>query len=56
MSLGKVFVTRRIRDAGLDILTEAGAEVRVWPGEENEGPVVEDVVAGAQWPTSCCPC
>ena len=49
MSLGKVFVTRRIRDAGLDILTEAGAEVRVWPGEENEGPGTEDVVAGAQW-------
>ncbi|MDP6687552.1 MAG: D-glycerate dehydrogenase [Acidobacteriota bacterium] len=49
MSLGKVFVTRRIRDAGLNILEEAGVETRVWPGEEDEGPSQDEVVEGAQW-------
>ena len=49
MSLGKVFVTRRIRDAGLDLLTEAGAEVRVWPGSEDEGPSREEVINGSRW-------
>ena len=49
MSLGKVYVTRRIREAGLNLLTDAGAEVRVWPGEENQGPTPEEVIEGAQW-------
>ena len=49
MSLGKVFVTRRIRDAGLDLLTTAGAEVRVWPGGEDEGPSKDEVIEGARW-------
>jgi len=49
VSLGKVFVTRRIRQAGLDLLSDAGAELRVWPGEENEGPSREEVIEGAQW-------
>ncbi len=49
MSLGKVFVSRRIREAGLDLLTDAGAEVRVWPGAEDEGPSQEEVVEGAKW-------
>lgn len=49
MSLGKVFVTRRIRQAGLDLLTDAGAEVKVWPGEENEGPSRDEVIEGARW-------
>jgi hypothetical protein len=35
---GKIFVTRRIRDAGLDLLREAGVELRIWPGPENAGP------------------
>ena len=49
MSVGKVFVTRRIRDAGLDILVEGGAEVRVWEGPEDAGPAKSEVVAGARW-------
>jgi glyoxylate reductase len=49
LSLGRVFVTRRIRQAGLDLLTDAGAEVRVWPGEENEGPGSDAVIEGARW-------
>ena len=49
MSLGKVFVTRRIRDAGLNILEEAGVEMRVWPGEEDEGPSQDEVIEGARW-------
>ena len=49
MSVGKVFVTRRIRDAGLDILVEGGAEVRVWEGPEDAGPEKPEVVAGARW-------
>ena len=49
MSLGKVFVSRRIRQAGLDLLTEAGAELRVWPGEENQGPGRDEVIEGARW-------
>ncbi len=44
-----MFVTRRIRDAGLNILEEAGVETRVWPGEEDEGPSQDEVVEGAQW-------
>ena len=48
MSIGKVFVTRRIRDAGLDLLEEAGAEVEVWPGAENAGPTKEEVIDGAK--------
>jgi len=49
VSVGKVFVTRRIRDAGLDILVEGGAEVRVWEGPEDAGPEKPEVVAGARW-------
>lgn len=49
MSLGKVFVTRRIREAGLDMLTDAGAEIRVWPGAENSRPTAEEVMEGARW-------
>jgi len=44
-----VFVTRRIRDAGLNILEEAGVEMRVWPGEEDEGPSQDEVIEGARW-------
>lgn len=49
MSLGKVFVTRRIRQAGLDLLADAGAEVKVWPGEEDEGPNRDEVIEGTRW-------
>lgn len=49
MSLGKVFVTRRIRQAGLDLLADAGAEVKVWPGEEDEGPSRDEVIEGTRW-------
>ena len=44
-----MFVTRRIRDAGLNILEEAGVEMRVWPGEEDEGPSQDEVIEGARW-------
>jgi len=44
-----VFVTRRIRDAGLNILEEAGVEMRVWPGEEDEGPSQDEVIESARW-------
>ncbi len=46
---GKVFVTRRIRNAGLDLLREAGVELRVWPGPENARPSREEVLEGARW-------
>jgi glyoxylate reductase len=46
---GKIFVTRRIRDAGLDLLREAGVELRVWPGPENARPGREEVLEGARW-------
>jgi glyoxylate reductase len=46
---GKIFVTRRIRDAGLDLLREAGVELRVWPGPEEARPSREEVLEGARW-------
>ena len=46
---GKVFVTRHIRDAGLEQLREAGAEVRVWPGPDDAFPSREEVLEGAAW-------
>jgi glyoxylate reductase len=46
---GKIFVTRRIRDAGLDLLREAGVELRVWQGPENARPSREEVLEGARW-------
>ncbi|MDH3521399.1 MAG: D-glycerate dehydrogenase [Myxococcales bacterium] len=46
---GKIFVTRRIRDAGLDLLRDAGVELRVWPGPENARPSREEVLEGARW-------
>jgi len=46
---GKIFVTRRIRDAGLDLLREAGVELRVWPGPESARPGREEVLEGARW-------
>jgi glyoxylate reductase len=46
---GKIFVTRRIRDAGLDLLRDAGVELRVWPGPEHERPSREEVLEGARW-------
>jgi len=46
---GRIFVTRRIRDAGLDLLREAGVELRVWPGPENARPSREEVLEGARW-------
>ena len=46
---GKIFVTRRIRDAGLDLLREAGVELRVWPGPEDARPSREEVLEGARW-------
>lgn len=46
---GKIFVTRRIRDAGLDLFRDAGAEVRVWPGPENARPTREEVLEGTRW-------
>jgi glyoxylate reductase len=46
---GKIFVTRRIRDAGLDLLREAGVELRVWPGPEHARPSREEVLEGARW-------
>ena len=46
---GKIFVTRRIRDAGLELLREAGVELRVWPGPEEARPSREEVLEGARW-------
>jgi glyoxylate reductase len=46
---GKIFVTRRIRDAGLDLLREAGVELRIWPGPEDARPSREEVLEGARW-------
>ena len=46
---GKVFITRRIRDTGLDLLRDACAEVRVWPGPEDAGPQLAEVLEGACW-------
>jgi glyoxylate reductase len=46
---GKIFVTRRIRDAGLDLLREAGVDLRVWPGPENARPSREEVLEGTRW-------
>jgi len=46
---GRIFVTRRIRDAGLDLLREAGAELRVWPGAEDACPSRNEVLEGARW-------
>jgi glyoxylate reductase len=46
---GKIFVTRRIRDAGLDLLRDAGVELRVWQGPENARPSRDEVLAGARW-------
>jgi glyoxylate reductase len=46
---GKIFVTRRIRDAGLDLLSEAGVELRVGPGAENARPTREEVLDGTRW-------
>jgi glyoxylate reductase len=46
---GKIFVTRRIRDAGLDLLSEAGAELRIWPGPENARPTREELLEGTRW-------
>jgi glyoxylate reductase len=46
---GKIYVTRRIREAGLDLLKDAGAELRVWPGPENALPSREEVLEGAGW-------
>ncbi|HXV35768.1 MAG TPA: D-glycerate dehydrogenase [Myxococcota bacterium] len=46
---GKVFVTRRIRDAGLGLLRDAGAELRVWPGGEDARPSRAEVLDGARW-------
>jgi glyoxylate reductase len=46
---GKIFVTRRIRDAGLDLLREAGVELRIWPGPEEARPGREEVLEGARW-------
>ncbi len=46
---GRVFVTRRIRDAGLDLLREAGVELRVWPGAEDACPSRDEVLEGARW-------
>jgi len=43
---GKVFVTRRIRDAGLEMLEEGGADVEVWPGPEDAGPSHDEILAG----------
>jgi len=46
---GKIFVTRRIRDAGLDLLREAGLDLRIWPGPENARPSREEVLEGTRW-------
>ena len=46
---GKIFVTRRSRDAGLDLLREAGVELRIWPGPENARPSREEVLESARW-------
>ena len=46
---GKIFVTRRIRDAGLDLLSDAGVELRVWPGAEEACPSREEVLEGVRW-------
>ncbi len=46
---GKIFVTRRTRDAGLDLLSEAGVELRVWPGAEEACPNRDEVLEGARW-------
>jgi glyoxylate reductase len=46
---GKIFVTRRIRDAGLDLLSEVGVELRVWPGAEDARPSRGELLEGVRW-------
>jgi glyoxylate reductase len=46
---GKIYVTRRIREAGLDLLKDAGVELRVWGGPENALPSRQEVLEGAAW-------
>ncbi len=44
----RIFVTRRIPDAGLQRLSEAGADVTVWPGPDEAGPTHAELVEGAR--------
>ncbi|MFQ5526373.1 MAG: 2-hydroxyacid dehydrogenase [Thermoanaerobaculia bacterium] len=48
MSLGQVFVTRRIPDSGMKILEDAGADVTVFQRDEEQGLTREDVLAGVR--------
>jgi glyoxylate reductase len=43
----KVYVTRRIPEAGLDMLKQ-GAEIEIWPGPEDAGPGKDEVIAGVK--------
>ena len=43
----KIFVTRRIPEAGLDMLKD-GADIEIWPGPEDAGPSKVEVIAGAK--------
>ena len=43
----RIFVTRRIPEAGLDMLT-AGADVELWPGPEDAGPSKDEVIIGVK--------
>lgn len=43
----KIFVTRRIPEAGLDMLKD-GVDTEIWPGPEDAGPSKAEVIAGAK--------
>lgn len=47
--MGKIFVSRRIPAAGLDMLTAAGAEVRIGQEREDAGVAPDVMLAGVQW-------
>lgn len=45
---GKIFVTRHIREAGLDMLRGAGASVEVWPGPADASPTRSEILAAVR--------
>ena len=47
--MGKIFVSRRIPAAGIEMLERAGAEVRVGQEREDAGVAPDVMLAGVQW-------
>jgi len=51
----KIFVTRLIPEAGLDIMRKE-AEVDIWPGPQDAGPKKKEVIKGIKQAEICCRC